>query len=66
VPKQVDFDLSGMNVPLEDVEEAESIDREAWKRELADQEEFFTKLAATMPKELVLERQLLMARLERG
>jgi phosphoenolpyruvate carboxykinase (GTP) len=66
VPKQVDFDLSGMNVPLENVEEAESIDREAWKRELADQEEFFTKLAATMPKELVLQRQLLMARLERG
>jgi len=66
VPKQVDFDLSGMNVPLEDVEEAESIDREAWKRELADQEEFFTKLAGTMPKELVLQRQLLMARLERG
>jgi len=66
VPKQHDFDLSGMNVPLEDVEEAESIDREAWKRELADQEEFFTKLAATMPKELVLQRQLLLARLERG
>ena len=65
VPKQVDFDLSGMNVPLEDVEEAESIDAEAWRRELADQEEFFTKLAATMPKELVLQRQLLMARLDR-
>jgi phosphoenolpyruvate carboxykinase (GTP) len=53
-------------VPLEDVEEAESIDREAWKRELKDQGEFFHKLASTMPKELVLQRELLMARLERG
>ena len=65
VPKQDDFDLSGLNVPLEDVEEAESIDRAAWKRELDDQEEFFQKLAATMPKELVLQRELLLARLER-
>ena len=65
VPKQDDFDLSGLNVPLEDVEEAESIDRAAWKRELDDQEEFFRKLAATMPKELVLQRDLLIARMER-
>ena len=65
VPKQDDFDLSGLNVPLEDVEEAESIDRAAWKRELDDQEEFFRKLAATMPKELVLQRDLLIARVVR-
>ena len=65
VPKQDDFDLSGLNVPLEDVEEAESVDRAAWKRELDDQEEFFRKLAATMPKELVLQRDLLIARMER-
>ena len=66
VPHQAEFDLSGMSVPLEDVDEAESIDIEAWKAELADQKEFFTKLAATMPRELVLQRELLMARLDRG
>jgi len=66
VPHQAEFDLSGMSVSLEDVDEAESIDIEAWKVELADQEEFFTKLAATMPRELVLQRELLMARLDRG
>jgi phosphoenolpyruvate carboxykinase (GTP) len=65
VPHQAEFDLSGMSVSLEDVDEAESIDRAAWKRELDDQEEFFRKLAATMPKELVLERELLIARIER-
>ncbi|MGZ5381704.1 MAG: phosphoenolpyruvate carboxykinase domain-containing protein, partial [Thermoanaerobaculia bacterium] len=66
VPHQAEFDLSGMSVPLEDVDEAESIDIEAWKAELADQKEFFTVLAATMPRELVLQRELLMARLDRG
>jgi len=66
VPHQAEFDLSGMSVSLEDVDEAESIDIEAWKVELADQGEFFTKLAATMPRELVLQRELLMARLDRG
>jgi phosphoenolpyruvate carboxykinase (GTP) len=66
VPHQAEFDLSGMPVALEDVDEAESIDIEAWKVELKDQEEFFTKLAATMPRELVLQRELLTARLERG
>jgi phosphoenolpyruvate carboxykinase (GTP) len=65
VPHQAEFDLSGMSVSLEDVDEAESIDRAAWKRELDDQEEFFQKLAATMPRELVLQRELLIARIER-
>ena len=66
VPHQAEFDLSGLSVSLEDVDEAESIDIEAWKVELADQGEFFTKLAATMPRELALQRELLMARLDRG
>ncbi|MCM3878259.1 MAG: phosphoenolpyruvate carboxykinase (GTP) [Thermoanaerobaculia bacterium] len=65
VPHQAEFDLSGMSVSLEDVDEAESIDRASWKRELDDHEEFFQKLAATMPRELVLQRELLIARLDR-
>jgi phosphoenolpyruvate carboxykinase (GTP) len=66
VPHQADFDLSGVSVPQEDVDEAESIDVAAWKAELADQNEFFQKLSTTMPRELVLQRQLLLAGLERG
>ena len=65
VPKQNDFDLSGVAVPLEDVDEAQSIDPAAWRAELADQEAFFKKHAATMPKEIVLQRDLLIARMER-
>jgi phosphoenolpyruvate carboxykinase (GTP) len=65
VPKQSDFDLSGLNVPLEDVDEAQYIDHAAWRGELADQEAFFRKHAATMPRELILQRDLLIARMER-
>jgi phosphoenolpyruvate carboxykinase (GTP) len=66
VPKQMDLDLSGMSVPLEDVDEAESIVPADWLEELRDQQEFFDKLEKTMPRELVLQRELLMARLERA
>lgn len=66
VPKQNDFDLSGVHVPLEDVDEAQSIDLPRWKAELEDQAEFFEKLAATMPRELALQREMLLVRLERA
>jgi phosphoenolpyruvate carboxykinase (GTP) len=65
VPKQADLDLSGLSGPLEDVDAAEAIEPKEWLDELKDQEEFFAKLAATMPRELVLQRELLMARLVR-
>jgi phosphoenolpyruvate carboxykinase (GTP) len=65
VPRQNEFDLSGVDVPLEDVDEAQRIDHAAWRTELADQEAFFAKHAATMPKEIVLQRELLIARMER-
>jgi phosphoenolpyruvate carboxykinase (GTP) len=65
VPKQNDFDLSGLNVPLEDVDEAQYIDHAAWRGELADQEAFFRQYAATMPKEIIIQRDLLIARMER-
>ncbi len=65
VPRQDDFDLSGVPVPLDDVDEAQQIDPAAWRAELADQEAFFEKHAGTMPKEIVLQRELLIARMER-
>ena len=65
VPKQNDFDLSGMSTPLEDVDEAQWIDPSAWRAELKDQQTFFEKHAATMPREIVLQRELVVARLER-
>jgi phosphoenolpyruvate carboxykinase (GTP) len=65
VPKHQDFDLSGVSVPLEDVDEAQSIDLDAWKRELEDAGKYFEQLGETVPKELELQRQLLLAHLTR-
>ncbi|HEX7578912.1 MAG TPA: phosphoenolpyruvate carboxykinase (GTP) [Thermoanaerobaculia bacterium] len=65
VPRQSDFDLTGAQVTLEDVDEAQRIDLAAWQRELEDQEAFFTKHASTMPKEIVLLREFLIAQMER-
>ena len=64
VPRAGDLDLSGLNVPNEDVEEATSIDHAAWKAELESEEEWFKKLNRTLPKALELQRQLLMAKLQ--
>jgi phosphoenolpyruvate carboxykinase (GTP) len=63
VPKADDLDLSGINVPVDDVNEATSIDLPAWKAELEGQGEWFQSLGGTLPKALELQRQLLMARL---
>jgi phosphoenolpyruvate carboxykinase (GTP) len=63
VPKADDLDLSGMNVPTEDVNEATSIDLPAWKAEFEAQGEWFQTLERTLPKALKLQRELLMSRL---
>jgi phosphoenolpyruvate carboxykinase (GTP) len=63
VPKADDLDLSGLDVAPEQVNEATSIDLEAWKQELTSQSEFFGKLERTLPRPLELQRQLLISRL---
>ena len=63
VPRQEDFDLSDLSVPLEDVNAAQTIDIGEWRREVESQKEFFDKLGAHLPKELELQRQLLIERL---
>lgn len=65
IPKAQDLDLNGLPVALEDVEEAQSFDLAAWKREVADQQAFFEKFKATIPSELVMQRELLRLRLDR-
>ena len=66
VPKWADMDMRDLAVPIEDVEDAQRIDVEEWKREIADQDEFFEKYRSTMPKEIVLEREIIRSRLERA
>jgi len=63
VPKAGDLDLSGLNVPAEQVDEATSIDLDEWKAELESHEEFFTKIGPSMPEALSLYRKLALARI---
>ncbi len=64
VPKAGDLDLSGLNIPSEQVDEATHIDLDEWQAELESFGEFFDKIGPTMPKPLKLQRELLMARIE--
>jgi len=63
VPKYGDLDLSGLNVPSEQVDAATQIDLGEWKVELDSLEEFFTKMGDTMPEALKLYRQIILARM---
>jgi len=66
VPKAEDFDLSDLDLTAETVNEATSVDEQAWKAELESQAEFFQKLQPTLPRALELQRQLLLARLTKA
>jgi len=62
VPKAGDLDLSGLDTPPEQVDQATHIELDEWMQELESQSEFFDKLGSQMPDALVLQRKLLMAR----
>ena len=63
VPKSGDLDLSGLNVPHEQVDAATTIDLDEWKTELESHAEFFSKIGPAMPEALELYRQVLLARM---
>jgi phosphoenolpyruvate carboxykinase (GTP) len=64
VPNPKSFDLKGMNgFSLEQFQQAQMIREEEWRKELMMQEELFMKLYSHLPKELIFQRELLMARL---
>jgi phosphoenolpyruvate carboxykinase (GTP) len=64
VPKSGDLDLSGLDVPAEDVNEATSINLDEWRAELESQEAFFAQFGDRMPETLLLQHKLLLSRLE--
>ncbi|MGH7997076.1 MAG: phosphoenolpyruvate carboxykinase (GTP), partial [Opitutaceae bacterium] len=63
VPRHEDLDWSGLDFPRERFERLQEIDREAWRREIIDQEELFFDLRDRLPKELIYERELLICRM---
>jgi phosphoenolpyruvate carboxykinase (GTP) len=64
VPRPGDLDLSGLDISSERVEEATHIDFDEWTRELQGAGEFFATLGPNVPKELHMQRELMLARIE--
>jgi phosphoenolpyruvate carboxykinase (GTP) len=64
VPRLEDFDLSGLDtVTPADFEELQRIDRDEWRREILQQDELFMRLYSNLPKEMIFQKELLVARL---
>ena len=64
VPSSKSFDISGIpNFTAKEFAKAQAIHNEEWRREVLQQEELFMKLYSHLPKELVFQRELLVARL---
>jgi phosphoenolpyruvate carboxykinase (GTP) len=64
IPKKGDIDTDGIKGFADaDFTELMSIDNEAWKKEIASQEEFFLTFYDKVPKELILQKDLLASRL---
>ena len=64
MPKAGDLDLSGLDMPMEKVNEATHIDLDEWKQELESLGEFFEKIGPTMPEVLRLQRSLMLSRID--
>ena len=65
MPTYEDIDWTGLEMTREEFNELMTIDKAAWKSELLAQEELFVKLSERLPQELVMERQMLLRRLNR-
>lgn len=63
MPRPQDIDLRGLTITLADFDEMQKVDLEAFKAEIAGQEELFLKLAGDLPKEMIFQRELLISRL---
>jgi phosphoenolpyruvate carboxykinase (GTP) len=64
VPGPRDFDLVGLKgFDAARLAKAQAIDLEDWRREVLLHDELFLKLYADLPKELIFQRELLVARL---
>ena len=63
MPTSDSIDLKNLAVSVEQMDKLQQIDAEEFKREVLAHEELFLKLAGELPKEMILQRELLIARL---
>jgi phosphoenolpyruvate carboxykinase (GTP) len=64
VPKAGDLDLSGLDIPHEQVDDATHVDLDEWHTELESIGEFFKTLGPTLPTVLELHRQTAIERIK--
>jgi phosphoenolpyruvate carboxykinase (GTP) len=64
LPRAEDMDLDGLpGFGCSEFEQVQSINLEEWRRELLSQDELFMKIYSYLPKEMIFQRELLVARL---
>ena len=64
LPRVEDFDLTGLEgFTPEKFEQVQRIDIEEWRRDVLAQDELFMKIYSYLPKEIIFQRELLVARL---
>ena len=64
IPNVQTFDLEGMTgFSVEQFNAVQSIKPDEWRREILSQEDLFMQLYTHLPKELVFQRELQLARL---
>jgi phosphoenolpyruvate carboxykinase (GTP) len=63
IPKFADINWQGLDFTAEQFKTLQTVDREAWKREVIGHEELFLLLHDHLPPEMIYERELLICRL---
>jgi phosphoenolpyruvate carboxykinase (GTP) len=64
VPNPQTFDLEGMGTfTAQQFDAVQTITNDEWRREILSQDDLFMQLYSHLPKELIFQRELLMARL---
>ena len=63
MPRANDINLEGAGVTEAEFASMQNVDFEEFKTEIAAQDELFLKLAGDLPKEIVFQRELLIARI---
>jgi phosphoenolpyruvate carboxykinase (GTP) len=63
MPRPSDIDLEGLGMAPAQFEALQSVDHDSLEREVLSQEELFLKLAPDLPKEMVIQRELLVSRM---
>jgi phosphoenolpyruvate carboxykinase (GTP) len=62
-PKYSDMNWEGIDFSYDQFSALQTVDRDAWKREVMDHEELFLMLHDHLPAEMIYERELLICRL---